>query len=58
MTVGLNVRSARHDPPGATLALIEHVDVGSILKSFALTPEVEIALKIRAAVPVFAAVTE
>ena len=57
INVGLNVRSTRHDALGATLVDTEHVDVASIRKSFALAPVVEIALKTRAAVPVFDAET-
>ena len=57
-TVGLKVMSTRHDAPGATPVVTEQVDVGSIRKSFAFVPVVEIALNTSAAVPVFAAVTE
>jgi hypothetical protein len=58
ITVGLNVRSTRQDDAGATLDEVEHVDVGSIRKSFALAPVVAIALKTSAALPLFEAVTE
>lgn len=58
ITVGLNVRSTRQDEAGATLNEVEHVDVGSIRKSFSLTPVVEIALKTSAALPLFEAMTE
>jgi len=58
ITVGLNVRSTRQEEAGATLDEVEHVDVGSIRKSFALAPVVAIALKTSAALPLFEAVTE
>ena len=57
MTVGLNVRSIRQEAPGATPVLTEQVEVGSIRKSVAFAPDVEIALKASVAVPVFVAVT-
>ena len=58
ITVGLNVRSTRQEEGPATLDEVEHVDVGSIRKSFALAPVVEIALNTSAALPLFEAVTE